>query len=99
MQLRTTVEFDAWRQSLKDAMVRRILATRLQRVVDGNLGQTRSVGDGVFELKIDFGPGFRVYYTRRGAELLLLLCGGDKSTQSADIEKAKWIAKREDGAE
>lgn len=95
MQLRSTVEFDEWQQSLKDVKIRRIISVRLQRMVDGNPGHIRSVGDGIFELKIDFGPGFRVYYTRRGEELLLLLYGGDKSTQSADIEKAKRIAERE----
>ncbi len=58
---------------------------------DGNPGQTKSVGSGVFEMKVDFGPGYRVYFTQRGQVLVVLLCGGDKSTQEKDIAKAKEL--------
>jgi putative addiction module killer protein len=58
----------------------------------GNAGQARSVGGGVSELKIDYGPGYKVYFTRRGVEIIVLLCGGDKSSQSKDIEAAKKLA-------
>jgi putative addiction module killer protein len=64
----------------------------LDRLSEGNPGSSRSVGGGIVELKIDFGPGYRVYYTMRGDVAVLLLCGGDKSTQSADIWKAKELA-------
>lgn len=66
----------------------------VDRLIDGNPGQHRDLTDGVSELKIDFGPGYRVYYTRRGQRLLLLLIGGDKSTQQKDIETAIHLARR-----
>lgn len=65
---------------------------RIDRLALGNPGDVRSVGGGVSELKIDYGPGYRVYFAQRGQTLVLLLCGGDKSTQSADIDRAKRIA-------
>jgi putative addiction module killer protein len=72
---------------------------RIQRFEDGNPGQTRSVGLGVFEMKIDFGPGYRVYYIQRDHVLIVLLCGGDKSTQEKDIQRAKALAAQwEEGA-
>ena len=70
-----------------------IIARRLDRVASGNFGDTRSVGEGVNELRIDFGPGYRVYFVRRGLALILLLCGGDKSSQDCDIERAKALAR------
>lgn len=65
--------------------------TRLDRLADGNFGDHKSVKDGVFELRIDYGPGYRVYLFQRGKELVILLCGGDKRTQDADIAKAKRL--------
>jgi len=65
----------------------------LDRLEDGNPGNSRSVGEGVVELEIDVGPGYRVYYIQRGEVLIILLCGGDKSTQARDIQRAKLIAK------
>lgn len=66
---------------------------RLRRVSMGNLGDTKSVGDSVFEMRIPYGPGYRLYYIREGTSILVLLCGGDKSNQSRDIERAKLLAK------
>lgn len=66
---------------------------RLRRVSMGNLGDTKSVGDSVFEMRIPYGPGYRLYYIREGTSILVLLCGGDKSSQSRDIERAKLLAK------
>jgi putative addiction module killer protein len=66
---------------------------RVDRLIQGNPGEHRNLTDGVSEMKIDFGPGYRVYYTQRGTRLLLLLAGGDKSTQQRDIFKAKLLAK------
>lgn len=92
MQLRPTKEFSEWLRNLKDKRARGRIADRIDRLEDGNPGKSRSVGEGVVELKIDFGPGYRVYYIQRGEVLIILLCGGDKSTQQKDIQRAKAIA-------
>ncbi len=81
--------FDEWLTGLKDVSGRAIIRKRLNRVRLGNLGNTRSLGDGVWELKIDFGPGYRVYYGEDGPRIVVLLVGGDKGSQSKDIESAK----------
>ena len=93
MQLRPTKEFSEWLRDLKDRQGRARIVSRLDRLEDGNPGNSRSVGEGVVELEIDVGPGYRVYYIQRGEVLIILLCGGDKSTQTRDIERAKLIAK------
>ncbi|MFT4100520.1 MAG: type II toxin-antitoxin system RelE/ParE family toxin [Burkholderiaceae bacterium] len=84
--------FDRWFDELRDRRGKFRIAARIDRLAAGHAGDVKSVGDGVSELRIDFGPGYRVYFTRRGAVLVLLLCGGDKSTQSRDIAQAKRIA-------
>lgn len=87
-----TEEFMKWLKCLKDLDARAHINVRLKRItLTGNLGDTKPVGDGVYELRIDYGPGYRVYYSQRGKEILLLLIGGDKSSQQKDIEKAKKI--------
>jgi putative addiction module killer protein len=78
-----------WLQNLKDIRARQKIQVRLARVRLGNFGQTRSVGEGVQELKIDYGPGYRVYFGQDGEEIIILLCGGDKSSQNDDIKEAK----------
>jgi putative addiction module killer protein len=92
VQVRRTEEFAAWLSGLRDKQARAKILVRIDRLEDGNHGKTRSVGAGVVEMKIDSGPGYRVYYIQRGQILILLLCGGDKSTQSNDIKRAKAIA-------
>jgi len=92
VQVRRTEEFAAWLGGLRDKQGRAKILARIDRLEDGNPGRTRSVGAGVVEMKIDFGPGYRVYYIQRGQLLILLLCGGDKSTQSNDIKRAKALA-------
>jgi putative addiction module killer protein len=92
MQLHRTNEFMEWLQALGDRQGRAKIIVRLDRLEQGNPGNSRSVGEGIFELKIDFGPGYRVYYVQRGEVLIVILCGGDKSTQSKDIQRAKTIA-------
>jgi len=77
---------------LKDKQGRARILTRIDRLEEGNPGNSRSVGGGIVELKIDFGPGYRIYYVQRGAMLIVLLCGGDKSTQASDIREAKALA-------
>lgn len=82
-----------WFERLKDRVARARIAMRIRRVQCGNVGDAKSVGDGLFELRFNFGPGYRVYYIERGAEIIVLLAGGDKSTQPSDIAKAKNLAK------
>ena len=92
INLLQTDEFARWLKRLKDINARARINVRLRRIsLTGNLGDTKSVGDGVYELRIDYGPGYRVYYAQRGEEILLLLIGGDKSSQQKDIEKAKKL--------
>lgn len=90
-QLVGTPVFLGWLGSLRDRRAKAKVADRLTRLADGNFGDHKSVKDGVFELRIDFGPGYRVYLFQRGKELVILLCGGDKRTQDADIAKAKRL--------
>ena len=80
--------FVDWMDSLRDQRARAKIRTRIDRVQLGNLGNCESVGGGVSELKIDYGPGYRVYFGQIGTKLVILLCGGDKSSQSEDIKKA-----------
>ncbi len=83
-----TCPFNEWLDSLQDRQARARIRTRINRVRLGNLGDCRSVGGGVLELKIDYGPGYRVYCGQVGTMLVILLCGGDKSSQNDDIRKA-----------
>jgi len=78
---------------LKDTAAKARIAVRIRRMELGNFGDAKSVGAGVFELRFDFGPGYRVYYTERNDEIVVLLAGGDKSSQEQDIEKAKKLAR------
>lgn len=97
------VPFTEWLDSMRDRRARTTIKSRLDRVGQGNLGDCRSVGEGVFELRIDYGPGYRVYFGQIGLTIVLILCGGDKSTQEQDISKAKeyWrdYEKRKDPSE
>jgi len=83
------IPFDEWMDSLKDRRAKARIKIRLDRLIIGLFGDWKSVGDGVFELRISEGQGYRVYYAKEGETIVLLLCGGNKSTQSADIKKAK----------
>lgn len=87
------IPFEEWLDSLRDREGKAKIKARLQRVALGNLGDCKSVGESVLELRIDYGPGYRVYWGEIGLTIILLLCGGDKSTQDRDIRKAKeyWI--------
>ena len=93
VEIRKTAVFTQWFESLRDRQARARIDVRVFRLAHGNPGQHRVLTDGVVELKIDHGPGYRVYFTRRGAELVLLLAGGDKSSQQQDIEAAIRLAK------
>lgn len=88
----TTPQFDKWLDGLRDPVGSAAINLRIERAKLGNLGQWRAVGDGVNEMKIDVGPGYRAYFVRRGKIIVVVLCGGDKSTQKKDIKLAKQIA-------
>jgi putative addiction module killer protein len=92
MEFRQTETFRKWRIRLKDQRIRALIASRLDRLAFGNAGDVKPVGLGVSELRIDFGPGYRIYFKKRGNTIIILLCGGDKSTQAKDIQTAKRLA-------
>jgi putative addiction module killer protein len=87
-----TDTFLDWFDGLRDQRARARIAKRLDRLVEGNPGDVKAVGEGVSELRIDYGPGYRVYYIERKSVLIILLCGGDKSTQDRDIKRAQTMA-------
>lgn len=91
-----TEQFRTWLDGLRDGKGRLRIDDRLRRLANGNAGDTKSVGDGVQELRLHFGPGYRIYYMWRDGVLIILLCGGDKSSQARDIAKAKRLAKEAD---
>ncbi|MDR5772403.1 MULTISPECIES: type II toxin-antitoxin system RelE/ParE family toxin [unclassified Caballeronia] len=88
LNIRTTELFDDWFVALKDRIAKRRIQARIDRLASGNPGDTNSAGSPVIEMRIDHGPGYRVYYVNRGDVLVILLCGGDKSTQDRDIKSA-----------
>lgn len=95
--IKRTEEFSVWLDGLQDRTTRQRLNVRLRKAMLGNLGDVRPVGDGVIEMREHFGAGWRMYYIQRGETLIVMLGGGDKSTQSADIAKAvKLAAKMEE---
>jgi putative addiction module killer protein len=91
--VRATEQFSEWLKGLRDVIAKRQINKRIARIVStGNYGDFASIGDGVSELRVPSGPGYRVYYTLRGEEVVILLCGGDKSSQDRDIRRAKEMA-------
>ena len=101
-ELKQTEIFRKWRTRLKDVRARALIAARLDRLAFGHAGDVKAVGQGITELRIAHGRGYRIYFQRRGNILIILLCGGDKSTQAKDIATAKRLAKEwseEDGKE
>jgi putative addiction module killer protein len=95
IEVRQTIEFSDWLRRLKDADAAARIVARIRRMELGNPGDARSVGRGVMEMRIAYGPGYRVYYVRRGAKIVILLCGGDKRTQRQDIKQALELAERQ----
>lgn len=89
-----TPEFDSWLKALRDPIGKARIAARVRSAEQGNFGDCESVGDGVSEMRIHCGPGYRVYFARRGGFVFLLISGGDKSTQKKDIKQAKALFKR-----
>ena len=94
IEIRQTDEYSRWFDALKDRQARSRILTRVRRLSLGNPGDVRPVGQGVSEMRIDYGPGYRVYYIQTGEKAYLLLAGGDKRTQSRDIEKAVELAEK-----
>src|SRR4051812_33498067 len=93
MRVEETEVYREWINALKDRAGRARIQVRVDRLVHGNPGLHRKLTDGIAELKIDFGPGYRVYYAQRGTRLILLIAGGDKSTQQSDIKLAIHLAR------
>lgn len=94
IEVRQTPQYEKWFASLKDRTARVRVDIRIRRLSLGNFGTVEPVGEGVSELKIDHGPGYRVYFFQHGGRYVLLLAGGDKSTQARDIKKAKELARK-----
>ncbi len=88
-----TEAFAKWFKKLRDRRAKALILNHIDNMEDGKMGNTKSVGGGIYEKKIDYGPWYRLYYCQRGKDWLLLLCGGDKSTQQEDIKQAKEIKK------
>ncbi|HEY2068736.1 MAG TPA: type II toxin-antitoxin system RelE/ParE family toxin [Rhizomicrobium sp.] len=93
IKIEQTAEFSDWLAALRDSKARTRINARIDRLAVGNPGDVKAVGSGVSELRIDYGPGYRVYFIRRGQALIVLLAGGDKRTQSKDIAKAIDLAR------
>jgi putative addiction module killer protein len=91
-EIETVADFDNWLKNIRNSKTRMVIVKRIRSMSLGTLGETRSLGNGLFEAKIRFGPGFRLYFVNRGARIIVLLCGGDKSTQERDITKARKMA-------
>jgi putative addiction module killer protein len=93
MTIRRTGVFIKWLSNLNDSNARFRIYQRIDRLANGNPGDVKPIGEGCSEMRIDYGPGYRVYYKDTGKEIIVLLCGGDKASQGTDIEKAKKLAK------
>jgi putative addiction module killer protein len=92
LELKQTETFRKWRIALKDERARGLIASRLDRLALGHAGDAEPVGSGISELRIHYGPGYRIYYQRLGSTMLILLCGGDKGSQVKNIKTAKQLA-------
>ena len=93
LELKQTETFRKWRMTLRDERAKGLIASRLDRLIYGHAGDAAPVGEGISELRIHYGPGYRIYFRKQGAVVILLLCGGDKSSQAKDIKLAKRLSK------
>ena len=93
VEIRKTEHFVQWLDELRDLRARARIQVRIERLAAGNAGDVKPVGEGVSELRIDYGPGYRVYFTKHGRNIIILLAGGDKNSQSADIKAALRLAR------
>ena len=92
IEIRRTLEVEKWLKSLKDRMAKAKILMRIERMEEGNFGDVEAIGNGLSELRIHQGKGYRLYFGNKNNQVILLLCGGDKSTQQEDIKKAKLLA-------
>jgi putative addiction module killer protein len=92
-EIETIDEFDAWLGSINDGKTQKVIVKRIRTMSLGTLGKIRPLGGGLFEAKIYYGQGYRLYFVNKGEKIIVLLCGGDKSTQSRDIKQARKLAK------
>jgi len=95
IEVRQTDEFRTWLRHLKDNNAVARIVSRIRRMEFGNSGDAKGVGGGVIEMRVDYGPGYRIYYVHRGAAIVILLCGGDKRTQARDIKRAHELAEKQ----
>jgi putative addiction module killer protein len=93
MQVQTTIIFDKWLETLRDREGRGLILKHIDRMKHGNLGDVKNIAGSIFEKRIYFGAGYRLYFVNKDNKIIIILCGGNKSTQQRDIEKAKIIAK------
>ena len=93
IEIQQTQVFERWLRRLRDTQARRLITDRIQRLSSGNYGDARSVGGGVSELRVHYGPGYRIYFTRQGEWIIVLLVGGDKDSQDRDIRTAQDLAR------
>ena len=93
VEIRKTELFAKWLDNLRDIKAKARVLVRIERLAMGNVGDVKPVGEGISEMRIDYGPGYRVYFTKRGSELIILLAGGDKSSQTGDIKVAMRLAR------
>ena len=93
MEIRKSSVFNNWFLNLRDKRAQHLILVRIRRLALGNPGDVKPAGEGISEMRIDYGPGYRVYYKDTGKEIIILLCGGDKKTQQADIAEARKVAR------
>ena len=93
VEIRRTDAYDRWFRRLRDRNAREVINVRIRRLREGRAGDARSVGEGVSELRVHYGPGYRIYFTRRGRRLVILPAGGDKDSQERDIRMARSLAR------
>ena len=98
-EIRKTSVFRKWMKKLRDAIAKAHVDRRIDQLARGNPGDVKPAGEGISEMRIDYGPGYRVYYKDTGKEIIIILCGGDKSTQTEDIAYAKRLAREEEEAD
>jgi putative addiction module killer protein len=91
-EVHQTAEFSRWLRRLRDVNAVARIVARIRRLELGNLGDAKNLGAGLMEMRVDYGPGYRIYFLRRGPDVVILLCGGDKHTQRNDIERARMLA-------